>query len=131
MAVRAARSACCCAGVSRASSVPPPEIDYGAIAERAGLAAAESPSSTHRVGWGPLRLAAVAAMTVVVVGLSVLIGGETGQAQQIASAVAEATGELVDSLFNSSALNGIEFAVADLGAPADPLRPVMDVNELF
>ena len=104
---------------------------FGRTPRRAGLAAAESPSSTHRVGWGPLRLAAVAAMTVVVVGLSVLIGGETGQAQQIASAVAEATGELVDSLFNSSALNGIEFAVADLGAPADPLRPVMDGNERF
>ena len=70
-------------------------------------------------------------MAVVVVVVTLLIGGETGRAQEIALATAQATGELVDSLFGSSALDGIEFAVGDLGAPADPLSPAIHVDDLF
>ena len=65
------------------------------------------------------------------VGVTLLIGGETGRAQEIALATAQATGELVDSLFGSSALDGIEFAVGDLGAPADPLSPAIHVDDLL
>ena len=70
-------------------------------------------------------------MAVGVVALTLLIGGESGRAQEIARATAQATAELVDSLFGASSLDGIEFAVGDLGAPADPLRPAIDVNDLF